>query len=153
MKSHQLVLPDSEPYQQRAATLFARMKALEHPDVKRFKSALAEAACLLDSTENGSRYIELYKQYKLQQPPRRTPQAKRHNGVLSIDIRCWRQARLTAAKISIANDFDVKPRELVCLSLLLVGELTDQQLTELLLALPAQKTALLKKQVKHGMRP
>ena len=147
MKLHQLVLPASAPYQQRAAALFARLKALEHPDVKRFKSALAEAACLQATAQKGSRYIELSKQYKLQQPPRRTPQAKRHNGVLSIDIRCWRQVRQTAANISIANDFDVKARELACLSLLMLDELSDPELTELLLALPGRKIALLGKQI------
>ncbi len=147
MRVHQLALPASERYQKKAADLFTRIKALKHPDIKRYKGALAEVACLHASVENGPRYVELYKQYELQQPPRNSTKVIGHTGVLKIDIRCWREVSLTAAKIAIADDFDFKTRELVCLALIELEDLTDRQLTKLLLALPVQKAALLKKPV------
>lgn len=147
MDNHQLILPASEAYQQRAAVLFARLKALSHRDIKRSMGALTDAACLYAKLAHGPSIIELSKQYELSQPSRYGPRPKQHIGRYTIDIRCWREAQLTAINIAIAYNINLKARELVCLSLLMLDELSDQQLTELLLALPAQKTALLEKQV------
>ena len=147
MDYKQLILPGSKAYQQKTIALFARVKALDHPDITRSMRGITEAACLFVRPDQGPSFIKLSKKYKLNQPPRNGPPLKYHTGSCKIDIRCWREARLTAAKIAISYNSNLKTRDIVCLSLLLVGELTEQQLTELLLALSAQKTALLEKQI------